>query len=1068
MRRFGSLMLVVLAASAASAGKFYYQQNESGDWNDASKWHKDAYNGETGTLPGIGDEVFLFGSDGAECTIAVHGNVSIATLNVQNWASGEVTYTLTGDGKLTLGSGLSAASGTALQINSNTTLVMDGPDVYSETGMNYCEGGTLIVKKGTLTPYNLMVKTFPGKLIIDGGTVTGEGAAARSITIRDGWKDEAEAPCGTVELRSGRLDAKCSLISGWFKMSGGTWDRSGVASTQLFSALFDNPILHFSIEGGSLITHKNDKLPDDPIFLERLDSLHYTTIDNGAQWTPSRTNGVYGIREISAPHVNIMLTNEVSLACELLECRSLLFKGDDVHYVDYNVLTTRFCNLPAYKNGQISSTSYSSAPFFIESHDFLRFEADTANSGIVLHQGFVDNALWRFHKGFSVKTTAGDGVSPADFSFCNPYFGNGSRVEVDGCGTATIIFSRDSQIKNIYSNTLECVSVGGGCLGLSQWSWNQRTSPFRTDRLELGPGAKIDTVAAAYAHVDANEVVWDSSNELMFSTPDLTNTTFPTAPIMVGPKHVNDFQTDEERPKVTFTTEGFADNWNFKWINGQPVIWRKGVSERTTKGMPPRTTVSKWRGTKDGNWDDAANWLIDDGKVLATDPLDQSMIFDGGYMNTRISVNSAVQACQIRVYDQTAPVAFVGDGTIELKGNTYARAWWFDTGYVGAITSGSDHPVVFDVPVSASTAYGLDYRNLAVIHGGRGYVAFMKQVEGGHVFAVQGDVRVAGNVTAQNLLLHRQMGDLPSKRTRLSVLPGGTVTATQQTLLQEDTDCDICIYSDAMIRIENDVSAECMWGYTAGRTPISVKKSGKFDCRAPLGGTCQIGFSGEGEVRLADTGSRATAAFPVVFDGVTFAVDSFAEGHPISLKGSTTWASKSDWTYSASLGEVVVSSGETLTVDTGDLDDESITHSVRIDAPLVAERIVKVGDGTLTLGSANNDIGSLVVDAGTLDVGAAQSFGSLEFAEGTMLRLGSSKATVTVADGVLDFSRFTISIDPTAMSNMKSWTTVLRVPSGAASGMPTFAANVKVRAIKDGADAVYQVKASAGFAVVIR
>lgn len=1068
MRRFGSLMLVMLAVSAASAGKFYYQWNASGDWNDASKWHKDAYNGETGTLPGAGDEVYFLVSDGAECTIAVHGDVSIARLDVQNWASGEGTYSLIGDGKLTLGSGLSAVGDTTLQINSNTTLVMDGPDVYVDEGYNYCEGGTLLVRQGTFTPKSMYIKTKPGTLIVDGGTVTGGGNKDRSITLQDGWGDPKE-PCGTIELRSGRLDARCSLISGWFKMSGGTWDRSGLAPIQLFSALFDNPILHFSIEGGSLITHNNDTLPDDPIFLERLDSLHYVTIDNGAQWTPSCTNGVYGIREISAPHVNITLTNEVSLACELLECRSLSFKGDDVHYVDYNVLTTRFCNLPAIKNTQISSTSYSSAPFFIESRDFLRFEADAANTGIVLHQGFVDNALWRFYKGFSVKTTAGDGVNPADFSFCNPYFGNGSRVEVDGCGTATIIFSRDSQIKNIYSNTLDCVSVGGGCLSLSQWSWNQRTSPFRTDRLELGPDAKIDTVAAAYAHVDANEVVWDSSNELMFSTPDLENSNFPTAPIMVGPKHVNDFQTDEERPQVTFTTEGFADNWNFKWINGQLVIWRKGVSERTSKGMPLLTTVSKWRGTKDGNWDDAANWLIDDGKVLATDPLDQSMIFDGGYTNTRISVNSAVQAYQIRVYDRTAPVAFVGDGTIELKGNTYARAWWYDTGYVGAITSGSDHPVVFDVPVSASPTYKIGYRNLAVIHGGRGYVAFMKQVEGGHVFAVQGDVRVAGSVTAQNLLLHGQMGELPSKRTRLSVLPGGTVTATQQTLLQEDTDCDICIYSDAMVRIENDESAECVWGYTAERTPISVRKSGKFDCRAPFGGTCQIGFSGEGEVRLADTGSRATAAFPVVFDGVTFAVDSFAEGHPISLKGSTTWASKSDWTYPASLGEVVVPSGETLTVDTGDLDDASVAHSVRIDSPLAADRVVKAGVGTLTLGSAGNRIGALRVDAGTLDISGAQSFGSLDFAAGTVLRLGGKDAHISIASGGLDFTKFTIEVAPSVFSGMKSWTTVLTVPEGfAASGTPVFASNVKVRVVEGETGTSYQVKCATGFMTVIR
>ena len=60
-------------------------------------------------------------------------------------------------------------------------------------------------------------------------------------------------------------------------------------------------------------------------------------------------------------------------------------------------------------------------------------------------------------------------------------------------------------------------------------------------------------------------------------------------------------------------------------------------------------------------------------------------------------------------------------------------------------------------------------------------------------------------------------------------------------------------------------------------------------------------------MRLADTGTRATSDYPVVFDGVTFAVDRFAAGHPVILKGSPTWASKGDWTYS--LGEVAMPAG---------------------------------------------------------------------------------------------------------------------------------------------------------------
>lgn len=1068
-KKINSVLMVALSAFSVSvvpAATYHYSQNASGDWNDASKWHKDSYNGETGTLPGVGDVAYLSGSSGVGCTIRIDGDVSVGALMVQNWSGGNVSYALTGSGKLTLGVGV-VSSFTSLQVSENATLTLDGPDVYVDAGMNYCEGGTLHVRRGTFTPKSMYIKTKPGALIIDGGTVTGDGSAARSITLRDGWKATAEEPCGTIELRAGLLDARCNFASGWFKMTGGTWDRSRTATDTLFPALMNNPIMHVTFGGGNLVTHADDRLQDDPLYLESLDSVRYTTPDKAVTWTPSLTNGTYGISEIVAPCVSIVLTNEVSLSSGLLECRTLAFRGEDVHYVDYNVLTTRFSNLPPYKVAVVASSGSVQTPFYMESRDFLRFESDVPNSEAVIFSGFVDDALWRFEKGFSAKTTAADGISPVSLTFFCPYFGKGARVEFDGVGTGTLFFSRDGTAKNIYSNVLDCVKVGSGCMRLDQWSWNQYTSPFRADRLELGNGAKVETTAAIYAHMDANEVSWDSSNELLVSTPDLDNSNFPPAPIMLGPKHVNDFQSEQDCPKVTLATDGASDIWNFEWINGQPVIWRKGVSERTAKGMPARTYLSKWRGTKDGNWSNGDNWLVDDGKSVAADRLDQTMAFDGGYTNTRISVGSDVQAYQVRVYDRTAPVAFVGEGTIELKGNSYSRAWWYDTGYVGAITSGSDHPVVFDVPVKATETLSMQYRNLAAIHGGRGYIAFMKQVDGGNVFAIQGDVRVGGAVTAQNLLMHDQMGALPPKRTRLSVLPGGLMEATCQTMPQSAENCDMCIYSNATVRILNGANDECFWGYEAERTPVEVKRFGRFDCLAPFGGNSRISFNGEGEVRLADTGTRATADYPVVFDGVTFAVDRFADGHPIILKGSPTWASKADWTYS--LGEIAMPDGETLTIDTGDLDDASVAHDVRIDSPLVAERVVKVGVGTLSLGSSGNRIGALCVNAGTLDVFGEQSFGSLDFAEGTVLRLSGKDANVSIASGGLDFTRFTIEIAPSAFSKMKGWTTVLTVPAGVAvSGTPIFASNVKVRVVEDETGTSYQVKCATGFMTVIR
>ena len=145
-----------------------------------------------------------------------------------------------------------------------------------------------------------------------------------------------------------------------------------------------------------------------------------------------------------------------------------------------------------------------------------------------------------------------------------------------------------------------------------------------------------------------------------------------------------------------------------------------------------------------------------------------------------------------------------------------------------------------------------------------------------------------------------QGNSLPAKRTRLSVIPGGSFTATQQTTVQGQytENVEILVYSNATFTVLNPSSA-CVWGADVVRRPTWVKKFGKFDCRAPLGGSGKVSFTGKGEVRLADTGSKATADYPVELEDVTFAIDSFTAGHPIVLKGSPTWAAKTDWVSSS-------------------------------------------------------------------------------------------------------------------------------------------------------------------------
>ncbi len=1026
-------VLAVMCCLAAQAASYYWNYEGEGNWGDVTKWHKGDVSGPTGELPGREDDVAIYSLN---TTINVDTEYEVATMTTERkpGADGRIC-TFKGNGKLIIVSRNAAAadkSVTSIQINDPYTVVMDGPDIYCkrvEIGgtVQYCEGGTLIVKKGTYTPVLHYLKSAPGRLVIDGGKVTSYDAdtgtylANRGVTMQNGWTTTGDPLC-FIDLKSGILEARTTLNVGTFTMTGGVWDRSKVAPGTFFSTMLSKTNLYINIEGGEKVVFSPSDGPSncDTRFFVVDEIVHNASGVNS--WTPIHEDGSYSFGRISTPNFTFKITNNVDLAGRSLDVRNLEM-STAMHEAVLNVATVKVNSASA--NMIASSTSFS-APLHVYSPEVVRFESATAGSVTILNSLMLSDAYWRFHRGIDVSTTADDGSSAVNYTIGSPFFDAGATVDLNGAGNVTFNLcaytGNGRSAQDGFSNQLERISFkGGGKLEFYNWSWNARDYPYQTERLALGPGCKLQTIAATYAHLDANEVEMDASNELIIKADSQNYYYFPPSPIMTGPRHVNDFQTPESRPKVSLTTAIASNEWNFAWINGQPVFWFTNVSQRANCGNWTYAKMSKWRGTVDGDWSKSSNWLIDSGKVQAENPLEQAMVFDGGYTNTRVTVDNTVQAYLICVLDKTAPVAFVGNGVIELGSTNRVDEIvnFQNKGCTTAIGSSSDHPVVFDVPVSLSDTITRD-RYLTVTHNGRGYIAFMKSLNGGTVLSLKGDIRIGGTATAQNVSFNAQNSALPAKRTRLSVIPGGSFTLTRQTWLQYAANVEIHVYSNATFAVENPSGYNCCWGVNVARRPIWVKEFGKFDCRAPLGGTGKVSFKGKGEVRLADTGSRATADYPVELEDVTFAIDSFTTGHPIVLKGSPTWAAKTDWTYA--LGAVGVPSGETLTVDTGDL-DTGVGHSVAINSALSAEKLVKKGAGTLTLGSSGNSIGEVSVEAGTLSIAASQSFDSLTVASGAGLQIASG---VTVAlSGSVDLTDVMI-----AAAAGKNWTTILTVPEG--------------------------------------
>ena len=1059
---------VAFMAGTAFAADYYWTSPGEGNWSDLSKWHVGSVAGTASALPSADDIVHVT-CDGA--VINVEGDCYAAQFELGfATAAAPRTCRLVGTGTLTLGN---STINTSLQMNDYTTLVQDGPDIFcvDSASVQYCEGGTMIVKSGVYTPKIHYLKKAGARFVVDGGTVTSAGSTSRVIDLRNGWSTStSEPPIAFIDLKSGVLEAKVTFRTGTFTMTGGVWDRTAVGQTDLATlATYEN--LAISISGGEVRLASTDCTPFPQV----------PTLFNAENLSGTRNYGDFSLRNTPG---EFAFENYLLPESKLLVPCDTIFRGntlsvvnwaiaEGVHDVTMDVDTLR---LNTGGNFVVGTSNSSYLPLHIHSPRLITFESTKANSKAVFLSGLQmhnTDAHWRMSKGAVFRTTAlEDGTSPATFNFCSPLFDEGATIDVTGVGRAELIFSSFSNVTSNaraamsgLSNRLARVSVdAGSTLALSGWAWLNRDYALRTDRFTLGAGAKLVTLAATYGQFEALEAELDPSAELLIDTPDLANSDFSPSPLALGPKHLNDFATPETRPALTLTAANAASEWNAEWINGMPVVWRKNKDVRATCSMS-RVNMSKWRGTEDSSWANEANWLVDAGKALADDPLEQSRVFDGGFVNTRVNVAAAEKAYQVRVYNKTAPVAFVGTGSLEFGANALpaivATAWDVDN----AVVNSSDYPVIFDVPVSISSAIAGN-RYFTVNNSGRSYVAFMKSVDAGDALALRGEMMVGGALTAKGFTAYNRGSTYPARDTRLAVLPGGSVTLTAQTWLQSGPNCVIDVYSNAAFTVMNG-DARYNWGTSDARAPIHVYEGGLFDCRCPLGGTGAVSFRGAGEVRLLDTGSLATADYTVTFDGVTFAVETFASGHPIVLKGSPTWGAQNDWTYD--LAPVTLPAGETLTVNTGDVDDPAVGHVATIAAALTAEGLVKDGAGTLVLGSRENVLGAVKVKAGTLAWTAPLAVDSLELAPGAVLSPGAA-APLTVA-GNVDLAGGAIVLSADARAAVGSaWTTLVSVSEGAALVPPTLPENspYRLRVVDSGAGLALQMRLAPGFAISIR
>ena len=157
-----------------------------------------------------------------------------------------------------------------------------------------------------------------------------------------------------------------------------------------------------------------------------------------------------------------------------------------------------------------------------------------------------------------------------------------------------------------------------------------------------------------------------------------------------------------------------------------------------------------------------------------------------------------------------------------------------------------------------------------------------------------------------------------------------------------------------------------------------------------------------------------------------------------SLTINETWDDAKIAEMAAAYDGVEIGSGSTLTLANG----SAITFALPISG---GGNLFKDGVGTLTLGSPGNAIGVLDVSAGALRLGAAQTVGSVAFAEGATLEIAEGLAAAGV------------------------WTTVLTLPKDAdATVLPDLGQNYRVRLVETDTAIQLQAKPVSGTILLLR
>lgn len=1067
------LLAGVVATEGAAAVVDNKWQGGSGKWSENAHW-------SLGEPPTADQRAYFPDSD--DITVEVDKDVTCECFCLEKRSkTGESKVTLTGSHTITT----TSSQASSPQILQKRCLVLDGASITLSNQKNFQNYGGLILKTGSVLTITRHAQLYGdgAYITVDGGDYHNTGQQSyyvnSRITVNSGvfyqnsangiFPNAADSSYnltftvngGTVTTKGLQLanGSRLTLNGGEMTVTASKITQNGQpAPDTVTHAIMLDATSALAVSGGKLTVSKEPEVEDGATLALTGGELFMNGVTlKGRRWIDASTGTMIGATILEPFTEN---EEKIIAKCPLKATDHLLADMTNV-----SLVCTETSFVRQLRNGVGLNPTYSFPRLVMGGLNWAT--AADGNNRTFFVEGPLEirataNMAVQSSKNIYPRVTGDVTVDTRDWN--DPTVQR--KICLDGFGTyggatLTVRGGGECVVKQSYSQaSFTRVSVEEGTtLTLMEKTMSSDAGFLRTTAFELGENAVLSIPACGLNGVYAANWTID-----------------PTARINVTVK--GDFESGVLPILVDMGGTGVPSN-----ILGQVVV--TGLPEGATVGVfagslyavkstglePDGKYDYEWTGNgANRNFSNAENWHPTgtpvESKVYAFGACDTytEPYFD--YVNTTEGKKGYTLGQLLFRDTAVKPFTIGGGATITLSKNAEPTKWDF-----------ADVSVLSKSPMAQVVSRPLrSTRHLAVFSWDLGSVT----LNGGFTMATSsknmyfcGDVRIGGSVTTKWPTFTLLSGASMPMGTSFAVLPGTTVTFTNQNQSFAAPNASFRVCETAKLVLDG-VSRSYFYRWTSKPSPHVI--DGQMDVNVEFRGGADQSYVGKGTLNLAAVTPYGSASSAVRFADTltvnlsaptwpTLAKDAGATVLSMQAAGNPTLHVPAGWTYGpAADADPTLSSPEnralvlqaqgTLTLDA---DGGTATFA----DPIAGRGTLAMANGTLRLNAPSDAelAGVSVASGSSLEINAAQRLGSISLAAGTSAKINAdvtlgnlsadgatlkfaSGAKVSAPDGLdVDGVVFDLS-DPSFAE--ASWKTLV-ASAGAITGTPVLPSGWKSR-----------------------